>query len=98
MNLTKEDLQIYDSSMGMTSEKQYSIEITRLSSDELKIIREKIRQNQKLRDLVERKIIELDTKGNELFNQGTQDYEIDILQSLLQSLLDDSTKNEEVLR
>ena len=96
MNLTKEDLQIYDSSMGMTSEKQYSIEITRLSSDELKIIREKIRQNQKLRDLVERKIIELDTKGNELFNQGTQDYEIDILQSLLQSLLDDSTKNEEV--
>ena len=55
-------------------------------------------QGLKLLKLVENKIKELDKIGTELFNQGTQDYETDILQSLLQSLLDDSTKNEEVLR
>ena len=49
-----------------------------------------ILENQKLRELIETKIKELDKKGTELFNQGTQDYETDILQSLLQSLLDEA--------
>ena len=76
--------------MSKLSDYEYSI------LDEIR--RDEINQALRLKDLVERKIIELDNKGNELFNQGTQDYETDILHSLLHSLLDDSTKNEETVR
>lgn len=50
--IEEDDLKIFDSSVGMTQNQQFSIEITRLDKNDLEKIKQSIIINQKLRERI----------------------------------------------
>ena len=76
MKLTEDDIEIYDSSVGFSTGKAYTLSIYNLDEDKLKQIKHQILENQRLRKLVEEEI-----KHHEKYYPYSTD--LHVLQSLL---------------